>query len=184
MTYQDKWAGESVAGFGYRECASRYEVVRDFCRGRFGGHPFHVRDIGANLCYFGLRLTEDFPACTVSAYESHHGAARAAASHLERHGNDRLQLSASKVTLQTVADFERCDLILAMSVLHHMPEQPAIWIEVLRERCYHLIVELATEGKARNSHRKVELPVGSRIIGYGASHLEKAMRPIVYLEGK
>lgn len=184
MTYQDKWACAGVAGFGYRECASRYEVVRDFCRGTFGDRPFHVRDIGANLCYFGLRLTEDFPACIVSAYESHHGAARAAVSHLERHGNERLHLSVSKVALQTVADFERCDLILAMSVLHHMPERPAAWVDALLERCDHLIVELATEGKARNSHRKVDLPAGSKIIGYGASHLEKAMRPIVYLEGR
>jgi hypothetical protein len=183
MTYQDKWAG-GVLDFGYRECSERYECVRDACRDLFGDRAFHVRDIGANVCYFGLRLTSDFPGCRVSAYENHHGAVRAARKHLANHGNDRLTLADSKVTLDMVSVFDHCDLILAMSVLHHMPEETAVWIDALRGACDHLIVELAMEGKARNSHRRNVLPVGAKIIGHGASHLEKAMRPIVYMEGK
>lgn len=184
MSYQDRWARGETAEFGYRECASRYECVRDFCRGVFGDRQFRVMDIGANACYFGIRLTEDFPLCSVDAYESHHGAFRIAKYQVQRTGCDRIKVQLSKVTLDTVYRMERCELVLAMSVLHHMPEEESMWIDALRMRCDHLIVELATEGKARNSHRTTALPIDAQVIGHGASHLEKALRPIVYWEGK
>jgi len=184
MTYQDKWGGGVVLQSGYRECSERYEYVRDVCRNLFSDRPFHVCDIGANVCYFGLRLTSDFPTCCVSAYENHHGAVAAARRHLAIYGNDRIQLSDAKVTLESIQRLGRYDLILAMSVLHHQEEDVSVWIEALRKQCDHLIVELAVEEKARNSHRQVELPIGACVIGHGLSHLEPANRPIFYMEGK
>jgi hypothetical protein len=190
MTYQDKWAGGKAIEFGYRECADRYKVVYDFCisticRTAFSMHQaFHVRDIGANLCYFGLRLTEDFPRCRVTAYENNKHAANAAERHLDRHGNCRLTLERSRLTPEAVRSFEVCDLTLAMSVLHHMPDGLEMWLDALRESSRHIIVELAQEPSARNSDRQQRMPSDARIIGYGASHLESAMRPIYYLRGK
>lgn len=184
MTYQDKWGNGTVVQSGYRECSGRYECVRDLCKHLFSDRPFRVCDIGANVCYFGLRLTSDFPACSVSAYENHRGAVLAARRHLAEYGNDRIQLSDSKVAIENVQRLGHFDLILAMSVLHHMDEDTSVWIEALRKQCDHLIVELATEERARNSHRPVELPEESCVIGYGPSHLEPANRPIYYMEGK
>lgn len=184
MTYQDRWANGAVIEKGYRECSSRYDVVRKFCLATFGKRKaFTVRDIGANVCYFGMRLTEDFPNCRVFSYESHYGAIRVARYHVEKYGNDRMELSHAKVTIKQVDNFERCDLILAMSILHHMPEGQAAWLDALRGACDHLIVELATESKARNSQRGHKVPDGATVIGYGSSHLEVSVRPIFHMEG-
>lgn len=183
MTYQDKWGHGRVIEKGYRECASRYVIVRDFCLRTFGRDgAFTVRDIGANLCYFGLRLTEDFQRCKVTAYEGHHAASKAALAHLEENGNPHLELVQNFVT---PADFVWWDdLTLALSVFHHVPAPLAEWLSVLRQTSHHSIVELATEPSARNSQRAPAVPEGATILGYGESHLEAAKRPIFYLEGK
>lgn len=183
MTYQDKWGNGRVIEKGYRECASRYVIVRDFCLRKFEKRAFTVRDIGANLCYFGLRLTYDFPRCEVVAHESHPAASRAALAHLAEYGNSRVTLQTARLSIATVRALPKSDLVLALSVLHHMPEPLGDWLGLLTS-ARHVIVELATEPSARNSQRGPVVPEGATILGYGESHLEVAKRPIFYLEGK
>ena len=187
MTYQDKWGNGRVIEKGYRECASRYEIVRAFCERAFGRDgAFTVRDIGANLCYFGLRLTEDFPKCKVTAYESHHSVVPAAVAHLIEHGNERIALDTRHVNfmLMCLNCNPPCDLVLALSVLHHMKEPLGVWLGALKIGAWHSIVELAVEPSARNHKRAPAVPEGAKILGFGESHLEAAKRPIFYLEGK
>jgi 2-polyprenyl-3-methyl-5-hydroxy-6-metoxy-1,4-benzoquinol methylase len=185
VSYQDKWARGRVIQQGYRECSDRYEIVRDFCLRTFGERDgFTVRDIGANLCYFGLRLTEDFPLCTVTAYESNRKVIKAAKAHFAETGNTSVDLQIECLSTFDALRWERCDLALAMSVLHHMPEPLSRWLETLQQIAKHSIVELATEPSARHSHRGPAVPNNAPILGYGESHLENAKRPIFYLEGK
>lgn len=184
MTYQDKWGHGRVIEKGYRECASRYAIVRDFCLRKFEKRAFTVRDIGANLCYFGLRLTYDFPKCKVTAYESHSAASRAALAHLAQYGNPSLRLYPRRFTMDDASQRGHFDLTITFSILHHMSEPLADWLWVLRHTSDHTIVELATEPSARNSQRAPAVPEGATILGYGESHLEAAKRPIFYLEGK
>ena len=66
MIYQDTWVNGKLTQKGIRDCAGRYEVIKNFCL-KFT-EPFTVCDIGANMAYFGLRLIEDF-GCSVIAFE-------------------------------------------------------------------------------------------------------------------
>ena len=131
MSYQVSWlAGERVAR-GYRECERRYQVVREFCAGF--KRPFTVCDIGANMCYFGIRLTEDFPDCTVIAFECDHFAMRAA--HLAKADAPRVRLFERRLSLLDLEAFARCchfDVVLAMSILHHLPGDQAEWLASMR----------------------------------------------------
>lgn len=184
MTYQDKWGNGRVIEKGYRECAARYEIVRAFCERIFGRDgTFRVRDIGANMCYFGLRLTEDFPNCFVTAFENHHAAHKAAEKHLTGKPVN-IFLSSLKMSCAMLPAFGPFDLTLAFSVLHHSPEPLGWWINGLQNTSKHTIIELAVEPSARNHKRAPVVPEGATILGYGDSHLEAAKRPIFYLEGK
>src|SRR5689334_12888770 len=87
-TYQDQWLKGKLVAKGTRECANRYELIKNFCE-QFK-RPFTVLDIGANMSYFGIRLCEDFPECFVMAFEYSDFKMRKA--HVEKNGTDRLLL--------------------------------------------------------------------------------------------
>ena len=184
-TYQDRWMNGRVVEKGTRECASRYEIVREFCKGFQG--PFTVCDIGANMCYFGIRLTEDFPECKVTAFEFDHYQLRA--DHVRASGADRVHLMKLKVSpadCVALAESGQFDLVLALSVLHHVPEQFQEWLTALRVLGRNVILEMAVEdsqryGRARSKGYYVP---GGKMLGYGESHLDgKVLRPIVLLTG-
>jgi hypothetical protein len=183
--YQDSWKnGECEAG-GVRECASRYQIVRRFCSGY--QRPFSVCDIGANMCYFGIRLNEDFPECSVMAFEFDHYDLRA--KHLAESGADRVMLIDRKVSLRDVEmlrTFCRFDLVLALSVMHHLPGDFGAWLDALASLGDCLIAEFAMDDSRRVHGRKgYHVPDDAVILGHGRSHLrDGATRPIVLLSGR
>ncbi len=133
MTYQDQWVKGRLAVKGIRECAGRYEVIKSFCE-PYGRRPFTVCDIGANMSYFGLRLTEDFPACSVVAFEFDNFKLRAA--HVKKNDATRLLLLNHKLDLRALSVFNSCsrfDLVLALSVLHHVGDEFDAWLLELRK---------------------------------------------------
>ena len=126
MKYQDIWINGTVSEMGKRECANRYEIVKQFCTTL--KQPFTVCDIGANMAYFGLRLIDDFD-CYVIAFEFHQFEERAKIVQLNKTAkliylNRKISLS----DLDILKQFCHFNLILVLSVLHHVPESIKEWI--------------------------------------------------------
>lgn len=168
--YQDEWVQGQVVSQGYRECANRYEAVRSELAGLVPG--FTVFDFGARRGYFSLRLAEDLGArCTMMDYEG---------EHMKRAVQRNPDASIRAITrrVESAADLEDLgafDVVLALSVLHHIPYR---WREVLDQlqamACEVLIVEAPAPGEkvqVRSGDDFAELPeeVASRgrLIGHG-----------------
>ena len=185
--YQDVWVKGRVVERGYRECANRYSLVRTFCERQFADRAFTVCDIGANNCYFGLRLLEDFPGCTVIAFEFDHFGQRATIVRANK--TTRLLLLNRKVTLGDLTILAACmrfDCILALSVLHHVGGEFSDWLLALRRLGRHLLLELAGEDSvSRRMPTGHGIPVDATILGSAPSHLQRGMeRTLLALNGR
>jgi SAM-dependent methyltransferase len=171
--YQDIWRAGEVVSPGVRECSRRYEMVRGVAA-RFK-RPFTVLDIGANLGYFSMRLAHEFPDCTVVAVEGMYG------DWLEQllaaNGERRVILLKKTMglgALWQLADSEHFDMVLALSVMHHIPGGFGNVLEVLRAMGSVLVAELANESGACNPQWVAEgtMPDDAVVLGHGASHLD------------
>jgi hypothetical protein len=188
MGYQDKWLKGRVIQRGYRECANRYEIIRSFCA-EFQA-PFMVCDIGANWCYFGLRLTEDFEDCSVIAFE--YNSYQRRMDLLRENDAKRVTLINRKLSIADLGQFSKCcrfDLVLGFSIIHHLSGPLGDRINALRSIGANLMVELAlTDSRRVKSGEEVldicESIPGCRILGYGSSHLDSDVsRPIILIPG-
>jgi len=183
-TYQDEWVKGRLVRKGTRECANRYAMVKSVCSKI--GRPFSVLDIGANMCYFGIRLTEDFEGCSVMAFEFNMFPRRKAVVKANR--ADRVMLLKRKLSIGDVALMSRVcrfDVILALSVLHHTKGCGEGWVKALIPMCAHLIVELAQEDSARvKDPSAYSVPEQSTVLGYCESHLSPTIeRPMIHIKG-
>jgi 2-polyprenyl-3-methyl-5-hydroxy-6-metoxy-1,4-benzoquinol methylase len=184
-TYQDQWVKGQLAVKGTRECASRYEIIKSFCA-RYDRRPFSVCDIGANMCYFGLRLTEDFPRCSVVAFEYDNFPRRAA--HVKTNGANRLMLINHKLSSQDLLTLTTCcrfDLVLVLNVLHHVGDEFDTWLLELRKLARHIIAEFATtDSRSRRQGQNYSIPYDARVLGYCQSHIKREVeRPMVLIPG-
>jgi 2-polyprenyl-3-methyl-5-hydroxy-6-metoxy-1,4-benzoquinol methylase len=180
MKYQDTWVNGNIEEKGIRDCEERYKIIKSFCDKL--NKPFTVLDIGANMSYFGLRLIEDFN-CTVMAFEFHQFEEREKI--IKQNNTKNLMYLKRKVSLSDLDilnSFTHFDLILALSVLHHVSEPINKWIEKLKILGNNVIVEMALEDSKRTNIRyQYNTPKGE-ILGYGDSHLqENFKRPIILL---
>lgn len=186
MSYQDEWQGGRVIRRGYRECERRYEIVRHVCRS-LRRDAFTVCDIGANLCYFGLRLTADFPGARVVAFESHKGAFARAQKLLSISGASRITLYHRRLHLRDIDAMARergFDVVLALSVLHHVAGDPMSWLVALRKLGNLVVVEAAGNDSRRVAARALMMPADAIPLGQGVSHLDPTLpRSIFMLEG-
>jgi len=181
-TYQDQWVKGKLIVKGTRECASRYEIIKSFCSSY--SRPFSVLDIGANMCYFGIRLTEDFPLCTVVAFEYDHFEMRA--MHVQKNYSIRLLLLNHKLNINDLFILGACsrfDVVLILSVLHHVGNEFDAWLKALRQLGDNIICEFATtDSRSRKQSKDYCIPSDAKILGYGDSHIKKSVkRPIVLL---
>ena len=182
MIYQDTWVNGSLVAKGQRDCASRYDIVKSVCAPY--GSGFSVLDIGANMCYFGLRLIEDFN-CTVMAFEFNSFDLRE--RNVKANKTDRLILLKRKLTIKDIEILSNSchfDFVLMMSVLHHLPGNSTEWLNAVRKIGDNIIVEFALEDSTRIDIRQdYKIPNDGKIIGYGDSHLKQNFkRPIVLLK--
>lgn len=143
--YQDIWRDGKLVRRGRRDCAGRYEAIRD-ALGRELGSGFSVADVGGWDGYFPVRLSEDLGA---------------AAENIDaRHSTLRCHRQ-MKVTAETVGKVGYHDAILCLSVLHHMPD----WREVydgLKAQCKVLIIEVCHTDEAAGDSPVMKL-TGERI---------------------
>lgn len=185
MSYQDIWLNGKLIEKGTRDCEGRYGIIRRFCQDTFGDDRFSVCDVGAASCYFGLRLREDFPLCSVVAFEPRNYLENSA--HLASAKAGGLILFGRKLMLAELprwADFSCFDLVLAMSLLHHVkPGTFTDWVSGLRGIGRHFIAELSIED-SRAKGAVCHIPEGAMIIGHGKSHIDKSERPIILMKGR
>jgi 2-polyprenyl-3-methyl-5-hydroxy-6-metoxy-1,4-benzoquinol methylase len=186
MSYQDEWVAGSVKRRGYRECERRYQLVKNICLA-LRRHDFTVCDIGANLCYFGLRLAADFPGVQVTAFESHRTAYKRASLLLSVNGSTRIDLHNKRLRLPDIDAMARTrgfDVVLALSVLHHTAGDSSAWLSALRRLGSIVIVEAAGQDSHRSSARAFRVPSDAILLGKGESHLDVALpRSIFMLNG-
>lgn len=180
MIYQDTWVNGKMTAKGVRSCETRYDLIKQHLS---ANPPKSVLDIGANMCYFGLRLIEDFN-CSVMAFEYDHFDLRIA--NVKANDTNSLMLLNRKLSIPDLHILSQCcrfDLVLALSVLHHLPGDTSKWIEAMQCCGDSLIAEFALEDSTRPSVRaNYALPFNAKLLGYGDSHLKKNFkRPIVLL---
>ena len=180
--YQDTWINGQCVAKGQRECENRYNIIQNVCFSLRKG--FSVLDIGANNCYFGLRLIEDFN-CTVTAFEFNSFEKRNEI--VKQNKTDRLLFIKRKLSIPDIKILQNqsCfDLVLALSVVHHLPGNTTEWINEIRRLGDNVVIEFALEDSSRPDIRKdYKIPEDGKIIGYGHSHLNSSIkRPIVLLK--
>lgn len=116
MAYQDTWIRGRTVASGDRPCAWRYDVIR----GVVGAYrrTVTVWDIGANLGYFGCRLSHDYDAISVMVDS------RPALIDVCRENDDPHTIALlhrlSARDLAELAASEHADVVLALNVLHHL----------------------------------------------------------------
>lgn len=118
MAYQDTYIRGRVTAEGDRPCAWRYEVVRQVVAAY--ERPATVWDIGANLGYFGCRLAHDYDCISVMV-DSRPALIETCRENDDPHTIALLhRLTATE--LAELAASEHADVVLALNVLHHMPD--------------------------------------------------------------
>lgn len=130
MGYQDTWMRGRRRAAGTRDCAGRYDAIARQLAGRSG---FTVLDLGAHAGYFSLRLAEQFDA-RVTAVDDWPGLSRAVA------GEPRVTAVPRRLTPGQVRGLGPFDVVLALSVLHHIPDWPGM-LDALREAAGVLMIE-------------------------------------------
>lgn len=182
--YQDIIVNDTVISRGVRECEKRWDFVSLIASA--WDRPFTVLDIGANLGYFSLKLARDFD-CTVVSCEGIYGDWLQQV--FEANDLDNLLLLKKTFTLddlKTLADVEHFDLVLAMSVVHHIDGEYSEIIETIRSLGDVVLIEVANEANACGQRivRNTSIPDDAKMIGYGDSHLDTGQRPIFMMEQK
>jgi SAM-dependent methyltransferase len=186
--YQDvRLPGQTFAS-GVRGCEERYQFIRSVAS-QFN-RPFSVLDLGANLGYFAVRLVEEFDCFVVCCEGIYASWLRAIVSKSAR---GRIVVLAKTITIEDLEELAECesfDLVLAMSVVHHLATPVPRTIHALRRLGWKLIVELPTEATACGQARVAESmrydwqSEGGVLIGEATSHLPGQARPTILMEGQ
>jgi hypothetical protein len=118
VAYQDYWIRGAVTARGDRECQARYAIIRDVVAEY--QRPVTVLDLGANLGYFGCRLAHEFGAVSVMVDRRRELIESCASNDLPT--TIALQRTLTVADLRELAACEHIDVVLALNVLHHLPD--------------------------------------------------------------
>lgn len=119
--YQTIYSKGKVVQEGVRECSQRYETLKKvFSR---YNRPFSILDIGANFGYFSIRAAEDFGATAVMI-QGPPQSKKVLRGLCEENGNLNLTVLSKRVSAEELHNLSKCerfDVVLALNVLHHIP---------------------------------------------------------------
>lgn len=171
--YQDLWCKGEVVSKGVRGCEERWNIIRDFLA---PNPPKTVMDLGANLGYYSMRLAEEFD-CQVVAIETHYY--KDLQSALEQNGDPRITAMNATIEYFLNQKHVKYDLVLALSVVHHLAMPYGETLRQLERVGRTVIVELATEFSACGQDRIVEqfIPEYAVPLGTVDTHLQ-GQRPM------
>lgn len=141
--YQDVWRDGRLVTKGRRECARRFEAIRDHV-----GPVGSVLDVGGWDGYFSRRFAE--AGAEVTLIEPRNVAD---VPDGVTHRQERVDASTA---------FPRVDVALALAVLHHMPDWEQVY-EALRRRSDTLVVEVAHPDELDGPLSQTLVDTGDRI---------------------
>lgn len=183
MAYQDVYLRGVTTPSGDRRCAQRYAIVRSVVKAFT--RQVTVWDIGANLGYFGCRLADEFGAVSVMVEQR-----RGILDVCQQNAlptTIALQRSISVTELSELAACEHADVVLAMNVLHHMPD----WrdaLTALLEMGESIIIETPGRGDRGSAQyaRAQEIldtleTLAPEQIGESPSHVTSGVRRPMFL---
>lgn len=118
MAYQERWIAGATTESGDRACADRYALIRPVLETY--RRQFTLWDLGANLGYFGFRAASEFNAISVMVDQRPVLVDLCRANALPTTIAMTHRLTAED--LLELAQSEHADVVLALNVLHHMPD--------------------------------------------------------------
>lgn len=174
--YQDRWRRGVVIERGERPCGDRFAAIADYLT---TVDPKTGLDLGANLGYFSMRLADRF-GTTVDAVESTH--ADRLQEIVDENGDERVRVVRQNITVEFLESLPEYDVILALSVLHHLDIPYVDALSLLCRASRHVIIELATEPNACGQRQVAGqfIPDGAVMLGEFPSHLG-GTRPLFVL---
>jgi len=184
MRYQETWINGPTKEEHQRPCAERYEVIRELAAKYT--RPFSVFDFGCNSGYFGFRLAQEFD-CTVVMVDNKQWMEGL----IEQNKPGKIVWIDAHPTAESLYHLslsESFDIVLALSVLHHMDEHFMAFaaLEFLAD---HIFIEVPGRGdkKSRNyeSHCVpmldfIEEYEDLTLIAEFDSHVSNVKRPMYY----
>jgi SAM-dependent methyltransferase len=174
--YQPKRRDGHDIGTPARPAAPRYEAIAKKMEGR---RAFSVLDIGAHEGYFSLRLAEDFNA-RVTAVDDWPGLRPA----LDAVSDPRVTGLYERLTPDRLAALGDFDMVLCLSVLHHVPWWRQM-LEQIQAQSRMLLVEVAVahEVLPKAVAHCPEIPeavkgLGGRVIARTHGYKSRKLRPM------
>lgn len=144
INYQDVWIHGELVEPGARECVLRYTPIYEALKKL--NRPLKVLDIGANMGYFTIRLAEQLEGVFV-AMEGDSQIADLLVKIVKMSRNRQVFVMEKMLSLHdyTLIQEEYFDVILALSIVHHLNEPFQQVFEQLTKACDVLILEHPTE---------------------------------------
>lgn len=174
--YQPKRRNGKDVGRAARPAAARYDAIRAEIGDRSG---LRILDIGAHEAYFSLRLAEECGA-SVTAVDDWQGLRPA----LEVARHPHVTGVYERLTPESLAELGDWDVILCLSVLHHVPWWEQMLTQV-RAQSQLLVVEVAVahEVLPKAVAHCPEIPdavrsLGGRVIARTHGYRSRKMRPM------
>lgn len=161
MAYQDRWIAGDTTEHGDRACADRYALIRPVLQTY--RRAFTVWDLGANLGYFGCRIASEFGAVSVMVDQRPALAEACRANAIPTTIAMTHRLTADD--LIELAQSEHADVVLALNVLHHMPD----WREALPSVMAlgeTVIIETPGDGDTGSAHYERSQSILHALRGY------------------
>ena len=160
---------------GQRDCAKRYTLIAPLLA------PYTrataTLDLGASQGYFGVRLCEDYPYNTAVLIDDGPDLQPVLAAN-DLHNTIGLRHRLTEADLETLADCEHFDLVLALNFLHQMPD-PARALRAVLRMGDQIVIEVPIP-----LHAELEALVLAEkptLLGECASPTGLGMRQHVYL---
>lgn len=122
--YQPRWIDGKTVGAGERNAVTRYEAISRRLHDR---QEFSVLDVGAYAGYFSLRLADEHQARVVAWDDRPE-----LRGELRRAQNPWVAGVFRRMTEEDAKNLPSYDVILCLSVLHHVPWWPVMLRELRR----------------------------------------------------
>jgi len=125
--YQDQIVNGEIVVKGKRDCSSRYETMKKvFDKYK---RPFTILDIGANFGYYSIRAATEYDAICVMVENKDEEIKTLVDLCNKNDCKDKLIVLKTTMNIENLKELSKCehfDVVLALNVLHHFPEDQVL----------------------------------------------------------